>query len=98
MRIAVAALALASCSGGEPGIECAIGGGGFERGCTIERTGHHSLVLRHRDGGFRRLRVENGSPIAADGAEPARVAGRAEGIVEITIGGDRYRVPAEALR
>jgi hypothetical protein len=98
MRIAVAALALASCSGGEPGIDCAIGGGAFERGCAIERTGDHSLTLRHRDGGFRRLRVENGTPIAADGAEPARVTSGAEGVVEITIGGDRYRLPAEALR
>ena len=98
MRVAVAALALGSCSGGEPGIECAIGGGAFERGCTIERNGDHSLILRHRDGGFRRLRMENGTPIAADGAEPARVTSAAEGVVEIAIGGDRYQVPAEALR
>jgi hypothetical protein len=98
MRIAVAALALASCSGGGPGIECAIGGGEFERGCAIERTGEQSLTLRHPDGGFRRLRVENGNPVAADGAEPARVTSAAGGVVEISIGSDRYRIPAEALR
>jgi hypothetical protein len=99
MRIAAAALALASCSGGaEPGIDCAIGGGAFERDCMIERNGDHSLILRHRDGGFRRLQIKNRNPVAADGAEPARVTSRADGVVEIAIGGDRYRVPAEALR
>jgi hypothetical protein len=99
-RAAIAALALASCGevAPDPRIECAIQGAPFERNCRIERSGTQLLTLRHGDGGFRRLRIENGIPVAADGAEPAQVTARTTGMVEVAIGGDRYRLPAEALR
>jgi hypothetical protein len=99
-RAAFAALALASCGEAvpDPRIECATQGAPFARECRIERSGQQVLTLRHRDGGFRRLRVENGDPVAADGAEPAQVTARTAATVEVAIGGDRYRLPAEALR
>lgn len=97
MRAFVSALLLLAGCEAEPGIECAIAGGAFERTCRIERTGEGGLTLRHPDGGFRRIRVEDGVPVAADGAERAAVARRGD-LVEVAIGRDRYRIPAEALR
>lgn len=99
MRLLVIALLLpAACSGGgAPEIECAIGGGDFQRACTLERAGPDDLTIRHSDGGFRRIRIENGEPVAADGAERASVR-RSGGTVEVAIGRDRYRLPGEALR
>ncbi|HEX8364934.1 MAG TPA: hypothetical protein VF603_06595 [Allosphingosinicella sp.] len=126
MRIgpALAALALASCGGGEDEsaspaatnglvpnenaaaaavaedgtIECAIGGGGFERSCRIERREGPEglrLTIRHADGGFRRLQLprDGSGAVAADGAEPAQVTVIADGRAEVSIAGDRYRLP-----
>ncbi|WP_232318504.1 hypothetical protein [Sphingomonas sp. TDK1] len=59
--------------------------------CTAERDGDGLLILRHPDGGFRRLRIDGNSLSAADGAEPAMVR-RHGGEVELTIGGMRYRL------
>lgn len=97
MRLLAAALLLPAGCSAEPKIECAVGGGAFERACTLERTGDQVLTVRHPDGGFRRIRVENGGPVAADGAERASVH-RSGDRVEVAIGRDRYRLPAEALR
>ena len=80
-------------------IECAVGGAAaFERRCAVERAqaeGAPILVVRHPDGGFRRLEVmSDGSGIAtADGAQPAAVT-RRDGGVEVAVGTDRYRLPA----
>ena len=80
-------------------IECAVAGAtAFERLCAVERTqaeGAPILVVRHPDGGFRRLEVmSDGSGIAtADGAQPAAVT-RRDGGVEVAVGTDRYRLPA----
>ena len=96
------ALALASCdpaASEDAMIECAIGGGAFERSCTIERRGTEAgelLVVRNARGGFRRLLVPRGGgeAVAADGAEPAVVTQIGDGRVEVAIGGDRYRLSA----
>jgi hypothetical protein len=78
-------------------IECALGGAGFARVCTLEEEGDLKgarLTVRHPDGGFRRLLVAaDGSVSTADGAEAARVAGGGPGHVEVTVGRDRYRLP-----
>ncbi|SFR77279.1 hypothetical protein [Sphingomonas jatrophae] len=79
---------------------CATGGAGdFSRECTMERVaGPEGLVLtiRNPDGGFRKLLVtrDGRGVVAADGAEAAvvKVSGSRE--IEVTVGGDRYRLPA----
>ncbi|WP_294329945.1 hypothetical protein [uncultured Sphingomonas sp.] len=58
--------------------------------CTVEREGDR-LVLRHPDGGFRRLQVQGNVITAADGAEVASVT-HAGSATEVTIGGMRYRL------
>ena len=80
-----------------PGLECAIGGGAFTSDCTIERQagagGITALVIRNASGGFRRLELRGDGTIApADGAEPAENLQLPDGRVEVTIGGDRYRI------
>jgi hypothetical protein len=54
------------------------------------------LTLRHPSGGFRRLQVmtDGRGVIAADGAEPAKVATIGTSLIEVSIGDDRYRLPA----
>ena len=71
----------------------------FAARCTLDRTGSERgliLTLRHPDGHFRRLLVtrDGRGVIAADGAEPARVAVLGADRIEVAIGGDRYRLPA----
>lgn len=58
------------------------------------------LTLRKPDGGFRRLLVtpDGRGVVAADGAEPARVAILDGGRIEVEIGGDRFRLPATVRR
>ncbi|MCW3836714.1 hypothetical protein OM513_11730 [Sphingomonas canadensis] len=67
--------------------------------CTIDRRQTQDgliLTLRHPDGGFRRLMVmRDGSGVAAaDGAEAAVVTPLAPDLIEVAIGGGRYRLPA----
>ena len=52
------------------------------------------LIVRHPDGGFRRfeLGVAGRGIITADGIEQAVIA-QGEGIVEVSVGADRYRLP-----
>lgn len=54
------------------------------------------LTLRHPDGGFRRLLVtrDGRGVVAADGAEQAHVTTLAPDLIEVAIGGARYRLPA----
>ena len=58
------------------------------------------LTLRHPSGGFRRLQVvtDGRGIISADGAEPARVATVGTSLIEVSIGNDRYRLPAVVER
>lgn len=77
--------------------DCAIGtDAAWARDCLIERKGE-MLTIRHPDGGFRRFRVlADGRGLeAADGAEMARLQIVEAGLVEIRIGGDRYRLPVK---
>ena len=110
MRIfsALALLMLASCGAApvaenkveqakaEDRIECAIqGASDFTRDCAVERGDGTMLTLRHSDGGFRRLTLEaDGTIDTADGADPVTVQTMTDGRSEITVGSDRYRLPA----
>ena len=79
-------------------VECALGGAaGFAQDCTMQRAeadGSKLLVVRHPDGGFRRfeLGVPGEGIVTADGVEQAIVQ-RGEGVVEVQVGADRYRLP-----
>jgi hypothetical protein len=85
-------------------IECLLRGGDqFERFCTIDREQRPEgriLVLRKPDGGFRRLLVatDGRGVVAADGAEPASVSILRDNRIEVAIGGDRFRLPAQIRR
>ncbi|NKJ41811.1 MULTISPECIES: hypothetical protein [unclassified Novosphingobium] len=82
-------------------IECATdGAGAFKRDCRVEPVvegTRHLLIVHHPGGGFRRLlKVDDGrGVVAADGVVPAQVAWLADGRLEVTVGGDRYRFPAK---
>lgn len=79
-------------------IACAVGGAAFANACTVERDtseGMLMLTIRHPDGGFRRFKVEKGvGVVAADGAEPAAVTPVGPKLIEVTVAGDKYRLPA----
>ncbi|MDB5690030.1 MAG: hypothetical protein JWL91_1906 [Sphingomonas bacterium] len=81
-------------------IACAVAGQTeFSDACAIDRTpgaDGPTLTIRHPDGGFRRLLVtrDGRGVIAADGAEAARVSIAGDSRIEVTVGGDRYRLPA----
>lgn len=103
-RLAALLLFLPACGGppaarAEALIECAVeGAAAFERVCTLERSAGREtlLTLRSPSGGFRRLAVtRDGRGVrAADGAEPATVAIAGKDLIEVSIGSDRYRLPA----
>ena len=81
-------------------IDCALAGAAdFAKDCSVERNAGSDgveLILRHRDGGFRRLLItdDGRGVIAADGAQAAAVAIIPGNAIEVTLGGDRYRLPA----
>ena len=87
-------------AGGDARIECAaVGAAAFVRDCKVERTDTPdglTLTVRRPDGGFHRFLVvsDGRGVIAADGAEAAKVAVIGDGRIEVTIGGNRYRLPA----
>lgn len=75
------------------------GSSDFARTCTVDRVDSEAglmLTLRHPDGAFRRLLVtkDGRGVVAADGAVKAVVKVIGTGEIEVTIGGDRYRLPA----
>ncbi len=97
--------ALSACSAAEEapkgrGIDCAIGGSEkFLPDCFVEdsRDGERRfLTVRAKDGAFRRFEmVDDGrGVVAADGADEAVAKWSAEGVLEVSVGGDRYRFPA----
>lgn len=106
MRALALLILLGACSQEAPGdplpqaatIECALAGSGeFTPDCTLERDARGELkmvIVRHPDGGFRRLEVgvEGRGIVAADGADIAVVT-QGDGVAEVAIGQDRYRLP-----
>lgn len=75
------------------------GATGFARVCTLDRVATPAgltLTLSKPDGGFHRLAVtrDGRGVVAADGAEAALVSVIDNGMIEVAIGGDRYRLPA----
>jgi hypothetical protein len=104
-RLAASLPLLLSACGGPPAakpqdlIECAVDGtAAFERVCTVERTAGRDVLftLRAPSGSFRRLvATQDGRGVmAADGAEPAAVKVIGKDLIEVSIGSDRYRLPA----
>ena len=102
--VMLGAVACAAESAPTPGdaIECALGQGAeFEAVCTMERAsedGAQQIILHHPDGGFRRLIVlPDGKGVApADGAG-ALAQNLAGNRLEVSIDGDRYRLPARPM-
>lgn len=53
------------------------------------------MTVRHPDGGFRKVILKsNGAIDTADGAETVSVQPMADGRAQVSIGEDRYRLPA----
>ncbi len=81
-------------------VACMVEGGkAFEPTCEIQREISEQgliLTISSPGGGFRRLLVtkDGRGVIAADGAEPALVTPLNDGMVEVAVGSDRYRLPA----
>lgn len=105
MRRLAALLPLITACGGPPApqaasrIECAVDGAAdFARVCTIERSPGPDVLftVREPSGSFRRLVAtsDGRGVMAADGAEPATVRIVGPDLIEVSIGGDRYRLPA----
>lgn len=96
---------LAACSKAEEApkgrvIDCALGGAAkFLPECFVEDSrsgGKRFLTVRHKAGGFRRFEmVDDGrGVVSADGADEATAKWSAEGVLEVSVAGDRYRFPA----
>lgn len=81
-------------------IECALEGAkAFGRDCTVtEMKGADGtiLVVGKQDVGYRRLQIttDGRGVVSADGSEPAKVTIVENGVIEVAIGADRYRLPA----
>lgn len=103
----VGALALTACSSGnnqrDPNaelVDCALDGAAdLSEDCTVERSGTSEgmvLTVGREDKGYRRLLVtKDGTGVrTADGAETASIAVAENNMVDVTVGKDRYRLPA----
>jgi hypothetical protein len=81
-------------------IECALEGAKlFDRTCTVEEMSGVDgtvLVVGRPNVGYRRLQIttDGRGVVSADGAEPAKVTIVGDGMIEVAIGNDRYRLPA----
>jgi hypothetical protein len=81
-------------------IECALEGAKlFDRTCTIEEMSGVDgtvLVVGRPNVGYRRLQIttDGRGVVSADGAEPAKVTIVGDGMIEVAVGSDRYRLPA----
>ena len=77
-------------------IACALDGAAeFAQVCSVERSGAQ-VTVRRPDGGFRRFEIATGGNVTSlDGADPATAIGIADGLLELTIGDDRYRLNPE---
>ncbi len=104
----VALLALTGCGSGggndvDPAAEritCALdGASNYATDCTVERSGGKDglvLTIGRQDKGYRRFIVptDGRGLVVADGAEAAKVTIIGDNQVEVSIGRDRYRLPA----
>ncbi len=81
-------------------IECALEGTKlFDRTCTVEEMsgeGGAILVVGRGNVGYRRLQIttDGRGLVSADGAEPAKVNIIGNNMIEVAVGHDRYRLPA----
>jgi hypothetical protein len=80
-------------------VPCAVGGAAqMAKMCTYETANGEqglTIVIRHADGAFRRLLVTNdGNVVAADGADEASFTMMGADQIEVSLGGDRYQLPA----
>ena len=81
-------------------IECALEGSKlFDRTCTVEEMSSADgaiLVVGRGNVGYRRLQIttDGRGVVSADGAEPAKVSIVGDNVIEVAIGNDRYRLPA----
>jgi hypothetical protein len=81
-------------------IECALEGAKlFDRTCTVEEMSGADgaiLVVGRSNVGYRRLQIatDGRGVVSADGAEPAKVSIVGDNVIEVAIGNDRYRLPA----
>lgn len=86
--------------GDESRLSCALGEEvEFTESCDVERVQNgdkRELVMRHPDGGFRRFEIvtDGRGLIAADGSEEAVVTPLSDGRIQLSVGNDRYRLPA----
>lgn len=82
-------------------LDCALAGAAdYTRNCDKEWiVGEQGkmLVIRHPDGGFRRFNVlTDGRGLeVAEGAETAKLVIGEKEMLEVTVGDDRYRLPAQ---
>ena len=76
-------------------IECATGGAtDFTRACAVEKGEGTQIVLRHANGGFRRIDLSaDGTITATDGSDEPNGKVLHDGRFELTLGSDRYRLP-----
>ncbi|SNS35274.1 hypothetical protein [Sphingopyxis indica] len=81
-------------------IDCALEGApDFARNCTLDEMNGADgtvLVVGRADSGYRRLAIatDGRGVVAADGSEPAKVTVIGDGMIEVAVGKDRYRLPA----
>lgn len=81
-------------------IECALEGAKlFDRTCTIEEMNGADgdvLIVGKQDVGYRRLQIatDGRGVVSADGSEQAKVTIIGDGVIEVAVGRDRYRLPA----
>lgn len=82
-------------------IDCAMAGAErFARDCTLARMAGSDgtvLVVGREGAGFRRLLVatDGRGVVAADGVDAASVTIIGDGMIEVAVGGDRFRLPAD---
>lgn len=82
-------------------LSCALAGSErFTRTCSLERISNDEgkqMIFRHPDGGFRRFLVvtDGRGLVAADGADDAVVKVLDDKVIEVSVNGDRYQLPAK---
>jgi len=88
-------------AGDDGRISCAVNGAAdFQKACETERISGPdgtTLIIRHSDGGFRRFQVlTDGQGLQpADGSEDAQIQIVEDNLIEVTVGSDKYRLPAK---